>query len=116
MNFHQFRLPPEIWESILDFCDTQTLINFQNVCLEWKQIVQVKLSNTLINFKKETFSIIIFNILNLHPFLLGLCYEWKTEKKITGKNFLTKYLFKILIFFLKVYSYFLMDPEEQRQK
>ncbi len=42
MNFPELKFPPEIWENILDFCDAQTLINFQNVCLEWKEIVQVK--------------------------------------------------------------------------
>ena len=34
-------LPPEIWEKIFDFCDSQTLINFQQVCGYWSQIVQV---------------------------------------------------------------------------
>ena len=35
-------LPPEIWETILDFCDTQTLLSFQQTCFEWSQIVQVR--------------------------------------------------------------------------
>ncbi len=34
-------LPPEIWEKILDFFETETIINFQRVCHEWRQIVQV---------------------------------------------------------------------------
>jgi len=41
MKSEDFELPPEIWEKILDFCDSQTLMSFQQVCNRWNEIVQV---------------------------------------------------------------------------
>ncbi len=32
-------LPIEIWEKLLDLLDRESLLSFQDVCLEWRKIV-----------------------------------------------------------------------------
>ena len=43
-------IPTEVWENILDLLDSSSLLNFQNVCQEWYNImIQYVMSGRLKN-------------------------------------------------------------------
>ena len=50
MTPHLPHIPIEIWENILDILDTSSLLNFQQVCRDWYDIlIQYVMSGRLKN-------------------------------------------------------------------
>ena len=50
MTPHLPHIPIEIWENILDILDTSSLLNFQQVCRDWYDIlIQYVMSGRLEN-------------------------------------------------------------------
>ena len=63
------RIPFEIWETILDTLDRQDLLNFQNVCQEWYDVlIRYVMSGRLKN--RAVVSMNICNRANINTFYI----------------------------------------------
>ena len=79
-------IPTEVWERILDLLDSQSLLNFQNVCQEWYHItIQYVMSGRLKN--RALVSYLLYNSTLLR----------NNDKQIIALNIMVVYLNALIL-------------------